>query len=273
MADLHRDLAPVSEQAWTEIDAEATRTIKATLGGRRLVDFAGPLGWTAGAVNMGRTDRVKEADGVEIGLRRVLPLTELRVEFDLPRREVDAIDRGARDPDLGPVHDAARRIALAEDRAVFRGLSEASIVGLMSGAEHPPLHIDPRYENYPSMVARALGILRNAGVGGPYGIALGTQCYTGLSETTVGGYPVIEHVRRLVGGPLVWAPAVEGAVLLSLRGDDFLITVGRDFAIGYVEHTPERIRLFVCESFTFQLLSPEAAVPLIYPERATGKAQ
>jgi uncharacterized linocin/CFP29 family protein len=31
-----------------------------------------------------------------------------------------------------------------------------------------------------------------------------------------GGYPVLNVVRKLVDGPLVWAPAVNGAVVLSL---------------------------------------------------------
>jgi uncharacterized linocin/CFP29 family protein len=75
---------------------------------------------------------------------------------------------------------------------------------------------------------------------------------------------VVEHVRRLLDGPIVWAPAVDGAVVLSLRGGDFELTVGQDLSIGYLEHTATSVRLYLQESFTFRVLEPEAAVPLTY---------
>jgi len=39
MNDLFREHAPISVEAWREIDAEATRTLKTLLAARRLVDF------------------------------------------------------------------------------------------------------------------------------------------------------------------------------------------------------------------------------------------
>jgi uncharacterized linocin/CFP29 family protein len=75
---------------------------------------------------------------------------------------------------------------------------------------------------------------------------------------------VIEHVRRLLDGPIVWAPALNGAAVISLRGGDFELTVGQDFSIGYLEHSAAAVRLYLQESFTFRVLSPEAAVPLSY---------
>jgi uncharacterized linocin/CFP29 family protein len=114
-------------------------------------------------------------------------------------------------------------------------------------------------------VAEALNKLRNTGIDGPYAIALGPRCYTGLTETVSrGGYPVIEHVRRLVDGPIVWAPGINGACVLSTRGGDFDLTVGRDFSIGYQSHDASSVALYLIESFTFRLITPEAAVPLVY---------
>jgi uncharacterized linocin/CFP29 family protein len=83
-------------------------------------------------------------------------------------------------------------------------------------------------------------------------------------RTTEAGYPVIEHVRRLLDGPIVWAPALDGAAVLSLRGGDFELVVGRDFSIGFLDYTQTSVRLYLQESFTFRVLSPEAAVPLSY---------
>jgi uncharacterized linocin/CFP29 family protein len=108
-----------------------------------------------------------------------------------------------------------------------------------------------------------------ASVDGPYAIALGPRCYTGLTRTRDAGYPVIEHVRRLLDGPIVWAPTADGALILSLRGGDFQLSVGQDFSIGYLEHTAASVWLYLQESFTFRVNTPEASIPLRYQETAS----
>lgn len=273
MSLLLRDLAPISEAAWKEIDEEAKRTLKVMLAARKLVDFVGPLGWQHSAVNLGRTESIASpAEGLETHLRRVQPLVELRFPFELARSEIEAIDRGSKAPDLQAVVDAARAVGLAEDQAVFHGFAAAGITGIAEVAAQPALALTDDYERYPQVVATALSNLRNAGVAGPYAIALGPRCYKGLSETTtVGGYRIYDHVRRLLDGPVVWAPALDGAVVLSLRGGDFELTVGQDMSIGYLAHSAATVQLYVQESFTFRVLSGEAAVPLAYAsKRGTG---
>lgn len=269
MNDLLRDLAPISADAWTEIEEEARRTLKTTLGARKLVDFVGPLGWGTSAISLGRSDRLK-ADphkGVEARLRRAQSLVELRVPFELSREELEAVGRGADDPDLDPVREAARAIALAEDKAIFHGYRDAGVGGIVEAASESKCALSEDYTAYVGVVAEALYKLRSAGVDGPYGIALGPRCYTGLHKTLEGGFPVIEHVRRLLNGPIISAPAVDGAVVISLRGGDFELTVGQDFAIGYLDHTATTVRLYLQESFTFRVVAPEAAVPLAYAKR------
>ena len=267
MNDLLRNLAPISAAAWNEIDREATRTLKLTLGARRLVDFTGPLGWDAAAISLGRTDRVTQSlqTGVEARVRKVQPLTELRTPFELSREELEAVGRGAKDPDVDAVRFAARAAALAEDRAIFQGYAAGSIAGIDQASAANALVIPDKFELYPDIVAEATHKLRSAGVEGPYAIALGPRCYTGLTRSTQRGYPVIDHVRELLDGPIVWAPAADGAIVLSMRGGDFELTVGQDFSIGYLDHTAQVVRLYLQESFTFRVLSPEAAVPLKYP--------
>ena len=49
-----------------------------------------------------------------------------------------------------------------------------------------------------------------------------------------------------------------------MRGGDFRLVVGRDPRVGYLGHDEQRVRLYLEESFTFRLLGPEAAVPLVY---------
>ncbi|MGD9743080.1 MAG: family 1 encapsulin nanocompartment shell protein [Dongiaceae bacterium] len=267
MNHLLRDLAPIPTEVWAEIDREVTRTLKTTLAARKLVDFIGPKGWTKSAVGIGRSTPIAPPPESEVQarLRQALPLVELRAPFELARDEIEAIERGAKNPDLDPVIDAAREIAIAEDHAIFHGYPAAGIQGICEAQAASSVNLGDDYETYPVAVATALNRLRGEGVGGPYALALSERRYADLLESTKGGYPVVEHVRRLVDGPLVWAPGLEGGVVLSLRGGDFELTVGQDFSIGYLDHDSERVRLYIEESFTFWLLSPQAAVPLTTP--------
>jgi uncharacterized linocin/CFP29 family protein len=267
MNDLLRELAPISAQAWKLIEDEAKSTLTRMLAARKLIDFTGPLGWESSAVSLGRTDAADPSAerGIRARLRKVQPLLEVRVPFELSREELESVGRGAKDPDLDPVRTAARKAALFEDQAVFQGYGEGSIQGIAELAAGSALTIGPDYADYPGLIAEALSKLHAIGVPGPYAIALGPRCYTGLLKTTRGGFPVLDHVRKLVRGPIVWAPGIMGAAVLSQRGGDFELIVGQDFSIGYLEHSRSSVELYLQESFTFRVLTPEAAIPLLYP--------
>lgn len=267
MNHLHRELAPLTPEAWAEIEEEASRTLKRMLAGRKLFDFCGPHGWERAAVNLGRVRALRKPPepAARVRQRVVQPLIEARVPFQLSRDELEAAGRGAPDIDLDAVAQAARSAALMEDGALFNGYPAAGITGVMQTAEHEPLAIDSDdYSRYPGIVAEATEQLRAAGVDGPYAIALGPRCHTELARTTEQGFPVMEHVQRIVKGPIVWAPAVDGAVVMSMRGGDFELHVGQDFAIGYTSHTDSAVSLYLQESFTALIYGPEAAVPLRY---------
>lgn len=266
MNNLLRELAPIPASAWEEIDCEAKRTLKTMLAARRIVDFVGPQGFATAAIGTGATEPIPAPPNglVEARLRQAQPLVEIRAPFTLARSEIEAIARGAKDTNLDPVIAAARKIAFAEDVAIFHGYPEAKIRGICQTHSGAPRSLDDKYETYPALFAVAVANLRDAGVDGPYAVALSERCYTGLTETTIAGHPILEHVRRIVDGPIVWAPGLSGAVVVSLRGGDFELIVGRDFSVGYLSHTAEEVRLYIEESFTFRLLSPQAAIPLAY---------
>ena len=274
MNNLRRELAPISTAAWKEIDDEATRVLKLKLAGRKLVDFNGQRGPDAAAVSTGRREPLSRppAAGVEATRRQVLPLIELRSYFDLSRDELDAVEQGAKDPELQPLIDAAAQIAYAEDTAIFHGYAAGGIKGIDQASSHPILPIPDDFQEYPHSIAEATRLLRLAGVDGPYAIAMGPRYYTGLTQAVGdGGYPVLNVVRKLVDGPLVWAPAVNGAVVLSLRGGDFELTVGRDLSIGYQSHTDKTVRLYLVESMAFRVLVAEAAVALAHKESKSAR--
>jgi uncharacterized linocin/CFP29 family protein len=267
MNHLFRELAPISDRAWDEICDEATRVLRQFLAARKTIDVVGPLGWEHSAEATGRIAALPDPpqEGVGGNIRVVQPLVELRAEFDVPLAELAALDRGAVDGDLEPVAEAARRLALAEDRAVFGGYPAAQIRGIVDASPHAPVTISDDYEEYPSWVSKAVAQLQMEGVEGPYAIALGPQCYRGVVETTQrGGYPVFEHIRNILDGPIIWAPAVNGAVVVSRRGGDFVLTLGQDISVGYRAHDAEKVSLYLEESMTFRALGPEAGIALTY---------
>lgn len=262
---LKRELAPVLASAWRAIDAEARRVLALNLAGRKLVDFDGPHGWTHAAVSTGRLgilDREPLAQ-VAAGVRTVQPLCELRAPLRLPLMELDSIERGLADPDLHEVVAAAERIAMVEDRAIFHGWPEASIQGIVPASPHAALTVAAATD-WPRAILDAKEVLRRAGVDGPYALALGPKAHEDLYAASEDGYPIVKRVERfIVDGAIVRAPGLEGAVLLSTRGGDFVLTVGQDLSIGYADRDRHHVELYLTESFTFRVLEGQAAVHLV----------
>jgi uncharacterized linocin/CFP29 family protein len=266
MNNLHRELAPISEAAWAQIEEETSRTIKRYLAGRRVADVHGPEGTALAAVGTGHQRAIEAPErGATAQLREARSLIELRVPFELDRQMVDDVERGANDSDWQPAKDAARVLAFAEDRAIFDGYAAAGIVGVRQGTSNPQMALPADVRKYPEALAHALSQLRLVGVNGPYSILLGADAYTELAETVDYGYPVLEHVKRLVDGKIIWAPAIKGAFVVTTRGGDFDLHLGQDASIGYLSHTDTVVRLYLQETFTFFYLTSESAVALNPP--------
>jgi uncharacterized linocin/CFP29 family protein len=266
MNNLHRELAPISEAAWAQIEQETSRTLKRYLAGRCVVDVQGPAGTALSAVGTGHLRAITAPkDGIIARQREAKAVVELRVPFDLDRQMIDDVERGANDSDWQPAKDAARRVAFAEDGAMFEGYAAAGIVGIRQGTSNPPMKLPADVRHYPEAIAQGLSQLRLVGVNGPYAVLLGADAYTALVETSDYGYPVLEHVKRLVEGKIIWAPAIAGAFVLTTRGGDFALHLGQDISIGYLSHSDAAVRLYLQETFTFQLLTGEAAVALAPP--------
>ncbi|QXE37517.1 bacteriocin family protein [Streptomyces sp. GMY02] len=263
MKNLHRELAPVSDAAWADLEEEARRTFKRHVAARRIVDVPEPAGSGMAAVGTGRLRAVDPpADGVIAHTRVSRPVVELRVPFTVDRAEVDDVERGAKDADWQPVKDAALKIAFAEDRAVFEGYAAAGIAGIRQSTSHPELTLPAEVRDYPDAISQAVSTLRLAGVGGPYTLALSADAYTAVNETSDHGYPVHKHIDRVLDGEIIWAPAIDGAFLLSTRGGDFELRIGQDVSIGYLSHDDTSVRLYFQETLTFLMYTSEAAVAL-----------
>lgn len=263
MNNLHRELAPISAAAWAQIDEEASRTLKRHLCARRVVDVTGPNGLDFAAVGTGHQHVISgPADGVEAAQRDVRQVVEFKVPFEIQRSAIDDVERGAKDSDWMPVKEAARKLAFAEDRAVFDGYAAAAIEGISRATSNSRIPLPSNVHAYPEAIARAVSELKLAGVDGPYALILGADAYTKASGGNEEGYPVFHHLERILDGGIYWAPAIQGGVVLTKRGGDFELSIGQDISIGYGRHTSSVVELYLIVSFTFRVLTSEASVVL-----------
>jgi uncharacterized linocin/CFP29 family protein len=268
MNNLHRELAPISDAAWAQIEEEASRTLKRHLAARRVVDVEGPQGSGLAAVGTGHLRQISSpGDGILAAQREVKSILELRVPFELTRQAIDDVERGANDSDWSPVKEAARKIAFAEDRAVFEGYAAAGIQGIRQGSSNPAVALPADVKTYPDAVAQAVSQLRLAGVNGPYAVLLGADAYTAVTGGSDEGYPVLKHIRPLVDEEIIWAPAIEGGFVVTTRGGDFQLDIGQDISIGYLSHSKTMVELYFQETFTFRVLTTEAVVVLAPAEK------
>lgn len=266
MNNLYRELAPISDAAWADIEEETTRTLKRHLAGRRVVDVHGTVGVGLSAVGTGHLKTIATpGDGILARQRVVNALVEFRVPFELDRQQIDDVERGANDSDWQPAKDAAQKIAYAEDRVIFHGYAAGGIVGVRQGTSNPIMSLPADVRQYPDAIAQALSQLRLVGVNGPYSVLLGADAYTALAAISDHGYPVLEHIKKLVKDEIIWAPALDGAFVLTTRGGDFDLHIGQDISVGYQSHTDSIVRLYLQETLTFLLLTTEAAVALTPP--------
>ncbi|WP_344418060.1 family 1 encapsulin nanocompartment shell protein [Amycolatopsis minnesotensis] len=264
-----RELAPISGAGWKQVDDEARERLSTHLAARRLVDVVGPHGWDHSATDLGRVRGLGAPPGVKDGevlvrQRKVLPLVEFRVPFTVSRAELDDAERGADDLDFDDLDRAAHQAALLENRAVFHGWDEAGMTGIAGSSPYPAAALGQAPAEYPGVVAKAVDALRQNGIGGPFGLAVGPACYTRIVESTEhGGLLVFDHLRRVLGGgKVVRAPGLDGAVVLSLGGGDFRLDLGQDLAVGYSHHDGETVSLYLEESFSFRVAEPDAATVL-----------
>ncbi|WP_080792471.1 family 1 encapsulin nanocompartment shell protein [Corynebacterium pacaense] len=266
MNHLLRERAPITPEMWKQIDEEATSHVSVALGARKLVDFAGPFGWEYSATSLGRVGAgvASPVADVTARSRQVLPLAELRADFPLSREELETGTRGAEDVDYDALDAAALNIARVENAAIIDGWSEVGITGILQATPHEPIVLGEDPRDFALRVAAAVAALRDAGIGGPYGIALGEDAWINVQGgSDRGGAPLLTHLGRILDGPIVWAPGISSAVVLSTRGGDFLMESGQDLAIGYAQHDASVVDLYLQETFSFRVVTPEAAIAIV----------
>ena len=266
MSHLLREHAPITEAGWELLDAEARERLAPALAARRLVDFSGPLGWEHSATNLGRVEDVGGAPGkgVEAAQRRVLALVELRAPFSIARAELEAADRGAEDADLDPLDEAARQIAIAENAAVFHGWKAAGIDGILESSSHEPIELGEDCERYPRHVAKAVEALLQR--------RRRRALRAGARPRHLHPRAGDQRARRL---PAARAPARDprrpdrlGAGRERRRSCSACAAAtsssspARTSRSATTAHDADAVQLYLQESFSFRVATPEAAVTL-----------
>jgi uncharacterized linocin/CFP29 family protein len=259
---LRRDLAPFAPASWEAIDEQAREVLRGNLSARKIVDVAGPFGWQHASVNVGRLDpgRVDAGNGVLYGIRKVLPLVEVRVPFVLDLWELDDVVRGARDPNLDPLIEAAGKLAAFEERAIYYGFQPGGIVGMAKASQHELVQLRSEPKGWPQAIAHAIVALKTAGESPPYTLVAGRTVFQAM-ERDAGQYPLRKQIEQLIDGAIVLAPNIEGAFLLPANSEgDFELTLGQDISVGFEQQDGQRVKLYLTESFTFRVLEPQAVV-------------
>jgi uncharacterized linocin/CFP29 family protein len=265
---LRRQQAPIAPAAWLAIDAQARELLAANLSARKIIDVSGPHGWHHAAVDLGRLDPGREtaADGVMYGIRKVLPLVEVRVTFSLDLWQLDDVVRGARDPDLEALIAATSQLVAFEERAVYHGFDPAGIVGMAEASHHEPSVLTRDTTSWPAAIAHAAVALRLGGKPPPYTLVTGPAVYEAIERDT-NSYPLRRQIESLIGGEILLAPYARGAFLLPVDCEgDFELVLGQDASVGYEQRDGREVHLFLTESFTFRVLEPRSVVAFTLSE-------
>jgi uncharacterized linocin/CFP29 family protein len=266
---LRRDAAPLSAKVWKAIDDTAVSMVKQTLVARKIADLDGPRGWDHVATPLGTfrpAARPTSEGPVRYSVPDVMMLTEIRTDLALSFATIDIFERVG--PTLEPdaIEEAAQKTALAEDHLIFFGGSE--MAGLLTSTKSPRIALSDW-----SVPGRAVTDLLTAvekldelGIKGPYEAVLSPRHYYAYLRTTGegGSYPAAKQLGIVIE-KVHSSPVIDGAVLFSTRGNDFLITIGGDFSIGYRWHDQNAVHLFCVETIAAQLLTPKALC-LIRPD-------
>jgi uncharacterized linocin/CFP29 family protein len=256
---LKKSIAPITEAAWKEITGEAARILKINLTAREFVDIEGPTGLKQGGISTGRLTNLnnQSKEGINYGLREILPFVEIRKPFELNVWELDNANRGAKDIDLEPLEKAAKEIALFEENAIYTGFKEGRIKGLEKSAASKQTVLPEDPNEFLKLMGAQKIKMQNDGVEGPYSLVINGNMWQELINLAK-GYPVLKQLQEIIEGRIILNHSNHNSYLVSERGEDFELTLGQDISIGYESHTTEKVQLYFTESFTFRVLTPEA---------------
>lgn len=255
----NKHLAPISSESWEEIEERLMEVFKNYLSARKVVRVVGPKGLDYNVITDGRLGTIHEDGDLCYGNYDVTPLTEVRVEFEMDKWELDNVLRGAKDVDYEPLEEAAKKIALFEENVVYNGSDKLNIKGLVNSSEHETLEFGHEQETILDAIAQGVIKLKESYQEGPFVLVVGKEAYRRIISKGE-GYSLIEKIESLTGHKIIYSHVLEGAVLVPFDHEDLELVIGQDLDIGYQNHDSKKIRFFITESFTFKVYDPTIIV-------------
>ena len=256
---LKRNQAPITQKGWEEIDERAAEVFKTQLTARKSVNVDGPHGIEFNSISEGKLGIIKgNEDEVRSSKYKVTPLIESRYTFELNRWEMDNLERGAKDVDLGPLEEAVEKMAEFEDNAIYNGFKEGEIKGLNKVAKKS-LSFGKEDSSIMNSVSEGMIMLQDVYADKPYNLIVGKEAYSRIQKQ-IKGYPLNKRIEETIEGEIIFSEEIEGALLIPKDHEDLELTIGQDFSIGFEEHDSKSVRLFISESFMFRVLDPEIIV-------------
>jgi len=255
---LKKELAPISINVWKNIEDRAREVITTQLSARRFIKVTGPVGVENGGINTGRLSLHKK-DELSYGVYKVQPFVENRITFTLNRWELDNFERGAKDIDYTNLDEALKKAAKFEEDAVYFGLDEACIVGLLKD-ESKLVEFGKTEEETIKNLMYGVSKLRNSGFAkGPYALVVGLEKYIYLNMVNLNN-PLVKRLEEILGIPVIVSNAITGALLLPYDDENIELILAEDFSLGYQGHNNKEVELFVTETFTFRVVDDARVV-------------
>ncbi|KUK23348.1 MAG: encapsulin [Synergistetes bacterium] len=260
---LRRNISPLTAKQWEEIDKRAKEVFSTQLHGRAVVDVVGPFGWEYAAHPTGEIELLsKEDDAVKFGLRKALPLVELKSYFYLDLNELDKLERGQPAIDLSALEEAVRNVAVFEDGAIFEGCEQSGIKGFLAYKEERSIPSSTTEEEFLESLYKAMANFSLNGISGPYTLVINIDKWVEIVKASK-HYPIHKKVEDILkGGKVLLTPRISDGLLVSERGGDFELILGQDLSIGYEATEGSKVKLFITETFTFRIITPEALIHL-----------
>jgi len=261
---LRREIAPLTQSIWDQIEGAVTTAARHAMAARRIADFRGPQGWGQVAVQTGRMRRLPGATGrAFLSLPEVILLAEIRAEFSLPWDAIETFERGGAVLDTHDAEEAGREVALAEDRLMFYGHEGGAGFLTSEDVQRGSLGDWTQPGQADLDILDAIEKIDGAGIPGPYDLVLDPDLYYGFQRATAqgGGYPVSRELRSVLN-KVYRSHVIRGGAVFSTRGEDFFMYVGGDLSVGYRWHDQDAVHLFCAETVAAQVVTPEAVCVL-----------
>ena len=256
---LGRDDAPIDAETWKLIDTVAVQAAKSQLAGRRLLAIEGPYGFGLKAIPL--SDYALE-DGISASVS--LPLSLIRTEFSLAKRDLAAYERDHLILDTAPVACAAMDAAAKEDRIIFNGLAGTSGLLNAEGAGSLTLSKWDKVGTAADQIIDAVTKLDTAGFHGPYSLGLAPAQYNLLLRRyPQGDGTELEHISAIMGDGVVKVPALKkGGVLIASGSQYASVALGQDLAVGFNGPVGDLLEFQVYESLALIVRAPESILVL-----------